>query len=223
MKFLSESGYFLDHQTAAGQVVIGGACPLPGAISPNTGVALTQFAQVRLDPEAFWIPDWGRADIHFLYSWTCGICESDFSYQYVDGGLKVLEFGSGNEGFDGFPYEDYPLLFDPVSFALKKISEADRLVILELNKEECTSEYRFSTRRIEQLSVPTHQFGGVPYLFAPGFAKDCVVCGQEMPVVASIGNGSYSTVEGFCGNDFVQIVYWACIECKVVSALNFSS
>jgi hypothetical protein len=223
MMFLQGNGYFIDAVDSDGTLVIGGRCSLPGAVSPNTGLALTQFARINLSSENYSIPGWSMSEIHFLYSWKCKIHEGKFSYRYKDDDLEVIEFCKGNDDYDGFPYDHYPILFDEVRLRLRLLTKEEQSMIALLNGPDCPPGLKHDDSLADRLSIPAHQFGGVPYLVDPvASEKDCVVCGKNMPVVASIGNKSYSENEGLSGNEFVQILYWACASCRVVSALNFT-
>lgn len=180
------------------------------------------MACLDLDPDYVWIKGWGSSQIHFLYSWTCGIHEGDFSYRYLNGDIEVVEYSRSNGSYDGFPYDNYPLIFDPKVFDLEAVGTDDQDIILKLNSPDCDSGFIFSNPRADFLSMPAHQFGGVPYLAAGNdHQKNCVLCKNEMHLIASISNESYSDNEGFSGNDFVQVVYWICPSCQVVSAQNF--
>lgn len=221
MKFLSSVGYFVDDQSNCGGIVLGGACPLPGAVSPNNSLPLLQMACITNDPNFFAIPEWDLKNIHFLYSWKCGIHEGDFSYRHTVDKIEVIEFHAG-PGDDGFPYDDYPDEFPVVEVGLQRISESDQKIIVELNSPTCPPDYRYSNDRVDELSNPRHQFGGVPYLIDPELCqKKCVVCNEVMKIAATIGNESYSNEMGFFGNDFVQLVYSVCIGCKIISVQNF--
>lgn len=221
MKILPGDGYVPGPASEMRDLTIGGQCSLKGAVSPNTGTALTQFACAQVNPERFWIPRWPVTEIHFLYSWKCNIHKGDFSYRYVNGELEVVEFCKGIDDCEGFPYDDYPVHFDEVRFQLQRMTKEDQALIIELNKSDCDPDFKYDNDRAFELSRPMHQFGGVPYLIAPDDAnKNCPICSAEMFLVASIGNDSYSENEGLSGNDFVQVVYWACPECSVISARN---
>lgn len=222
MKFLTGKGFSVAPFGIANDVLFGGCCELSGAISPNTGLALTQFARLRLDQERFWIPAWNLPEIHFLYSWKCKIHEGEFSYRYVNGAIEVVEFCRGFENNDDFPYEDYPLLFDETWHELSVVDDEDHAILVELNNPDGDPDFKYDNDRAWQLSVPRHQFGGVAYLLDPdSLGKCCPICNDEMTVVATIGNDSFSKNDGFFGHDFVQVVYWACGPCKVVSAINY--
>jgi hypothetical protein len=223
MTFLLGTGYFVDAVDSDGLLVIGGRCPLPGAVSPNTGLSLTQFARIKLSPENYSIPGWAMPELHLLYSWKCKIHEGEFSYRYADDDLEIIEFCKGSDDYEGFPYDDYPILFDEVRLRLRPLTEDEQSMIVQLNQPNCPPGLKHDNPLADRLSIPTHQFGGVPYLVDPAASeRDCIVCGKNMPVVASIGNKSYSKNDGLSGNDFVQVLYWACASCQVVSALNFT-
>jgi hypothetical protein len=222
MKFLPGEGFFASQAVHGESLIFGGTCLLNGAVSPNTGLPLTQLVQVEINAESFSIPGWERDEIHFLYSWKCKIHEDDFSYRYTNAGIEVIEFCEGVDDYDGFPYDDYPIFFPEARVRLLRIQGNDQSIILQLNSSNCDPEFKFGNPRGRQLSIPTHQFGGVPYLVdSSAEGKICAICGNEMPLVASVGNKSFSPNEGFSGNDFVQILYWTCSSCGVVSARNF--
>jgi len=222
MLFLPGDGFFVGPASASGDLTLGGSCLLHGAISPNTGSQLTQFARVRIDTGAFSIPDWQLPDIRFLYSWKCNIHEGSFSYRYLRNSIEIVEYIEGTGDHDCFPYENYPEAFQEVHRELKGVSESDQQIIRQLNSPDCDPAFEFSSPRADELSVPRHQFGGIPYLLDPEMPeKECILCDKEMLLVAAIGNDSYSNEYGFSGNDFVQILYWACPKCHVISALNF--
>ncbi|MBB5944501.1 hypothetical protein [Xanthomonas sp. 3307] len=225
MKFINSPGYVVAEglRNASHEVYIGGRCTLPGALSPNTGAPLTQFARVVQSSEGFAVPGFDEAELHFLYSWKCDIHRGDFSYKYINGSIEVVEYTSGSDDYEDFPYPNYPEAFDEVSVGIRRLSEEEVAVIGKLNAPDVDPDYKFSGSLPSELSVPQHQFGGVPYLLDAGRArKVCPACKKEMTIIASVGNKNYSTDEGFVGNDFVQILYFSCSFCKVISALNFS-
>lgn len=221
IKIATGTGYLLGECMADGPVVVGGACGLQGAISPNTGLPLTQHAAVKLGVSGFVLPDWDVPEIHFLYSWKCCISEGDFSYRYVADRLELIEYTTGAGDFDGFPYRHYPVVFPAVRFLLRPVAEGDQELMVRLNGSQVERDVRFEDARADRLSIPTHQFGGMPFLLDPSMEqKPCVLCGGEMELVASIGNQCFSHEEGFFGNDFVQLVYFGCGRCQVLSAVN---
>ena len=66
MGFLLGNGYFAGPPSENGALMIGGRTSLKGAVSPNTGLALTQFARIRLGPGGFLVPGWTWPKMHFL-------------------------------------------------------------------------------------------------------------------------------------------------------------
>ncbi|WP_155617095.1 hypothetical protein [Xanthomonas translucens] len=225
MKFINSPGYVVaeSSENSSHEAYIGGRCPLPGAVSPNTGAPLTQFARVVQSRDGFAVPGFDEPELHLLYSWKCDIHKGDFSYRYINGSIEVVEYTTGSDDYEDFPYPNYPEVFNEVSVGIRRLSDEEMAVIERLNAPDVDGEYKFSGALPSMLSVPQHQFGGVPYLLdTERVRKDCPVCKKEMTVIASVGNKNYSTDEGFVGNDFVQILYFSCSSCKVVSALNFS-
>ncbi|RDS82321.1 hypothetical protein DWU98_09885 [Dyella monticola] len=223
LKTLADNGYFLGDITQEGPVTIGGLCDIGGAISPNNGLPLTQHAAIRLEAGGFFVPGFDVPVLHFLYSWKCNISKGDLSYQYVGNRVKIIDFVAGVDDFEGFPYDSYPIVFSAVPFGLSPIQDGDRLLISILNDPEGDAGFKFESNRASELSVPTHQFGGLPFLLRPDInGKRCAVCSQEMPLIASIGNKCFSNDGGFFGDDFVQLVYFACGACQVVSVVNLA-
>jgi len=221
MKIFSEFGFFAGQRSPGGVLTIGGTAELEGAVSPNNGLPLIQHACLRLTPELFWIPNWSAPEIRFLYSWKCNIHLGDFSYRHTSSAVTMLEVQRGDDSATfNFPYPHYPARFEPVHLALEPISIEDQRLMLALNDDPRLA---YRNKRAKWLYQPRHQFGGTPYLLQGEIEpKRCIVCGEEMPVIASIGNEAYSDERGFFGEDFVQIVYWCCAPCQVISARNFA-
>lgn len=223
MKYFSKNAYFVGEMSSMGLLTIGGECELSGALSPNTSLPLTQHARLELSKDYLWLNDWPGNAIHFLYSWKCAIHEGYFSYQYGDKKIDIIEYTRGDDDYYGFPYEGYPGIFEEKKFELKLATEAEQAVIAKLNEPDCEPEYQFDDPDANRLSIPTHQFGGQPY-FLGGVpeAKRCPNCSKEMELLSSIGNESYSDNDGFFGNDFVQLLYWICSDCRVISVDNIA-
>jgi hypothetical protein len=133
----------------------------------------------------------------------------------------VMEYERGIDGANqDFPYPGYPVAFEAVNLELERISIDDQSLMLALNVEPRLA---YKNERAKWLYQPRHQFGGTPYLLQGAIEpKHCVVCHEEMQIVASIGNEAYSDERGFFGEDFVQIVYWCCPPCKTISARNYT-
>lgn len=206
-----------------GVLTIGGQCNLPGAVSPNNRRPLTQHARLELSHRYLWPDKWPTPCFHFLYSWTCAIHEGDFSYQYAATDIRIIEYNAGDGDYSGFPYDEYPVAFRPKTFDLAPLSEGEQATIVKLNEPDCDPDYQFDDPLAERLSIPTHQFGGTPYLLgAPIDQKLCVLCGAEMGILSSIGDEAHSSNEGFFGNEFVQLIFWVCTNCHVISATNFA-
>jgi hypothetical protein len=222
MKLFLGNGFFVDQLTQNGELTIGGLNNLKGANSPNSGLPLTQLAKIQVTQSGFHLPDWEFPWIHFFYSWKCKIHEDDFSYQYSSDSIHIIEYCSGIDDYSGFPYENYPESFPEIRLSLKELTSEEQSVIAQLNQENEMSIFDNPNPEFIRLSIPAHQFGGVPFLLSPESSnKNCPVCYQNMVLIATIGNESYSNNEGLSGNDFVQIIYWACLTCKVISAKNF--
>ena len=183
-----------------------------------TQLALVEADAIGLDPS-----EWRRTKISFLYSWKCGIFEGDFSYRITDGALEILEYASGEPDVEDFPYPDFPIIFPAASHEAKLLTQEERDQMIWING---LAERAISIKPDDplwNLTVPMHQFLGVPYLLDPdGSEKNCPQCSKQMFVLATIANQIDGFEEGFFGNDFVQVVYLACNECNVLSARNFA-
>ena len=102
-------------------------------------------------------------------------------------------------------------------FALRIATAEEQMIIKKLNRQDdpISLEDQFP-----QLSVPRAQVGGEPRLMQwPPSTCVCPVCGGPMPLFASIGNENGSTL-GFTDNAFVQMVFFLCDACTVVTAYN---
>ena len=212
-------GYKLGGRTSAGSILIGGTCSLPGAFSPNTGLPLTQFAKVKIGAAGFFIPGWSLEHAWFLYSFKCAIYEGVFTYRTKVHSIEILKFEVGHNGHEDFPYDNYPIVFEGVNFESVLISSDEQQKIVSLNQKGVSP---FENKDYENLAMPRHQFGGIPYMLAAVEDRVCPVCKAQMPLIASIGNESFSSNEGFFGNDFVQVIFWACGPCGILTALNFA-
>jgi hypothetical protein len=195
MQVFSENGFFAGSCARDGVLTVGGRVDLEGAVSPNNGLPLIQHASLRLKPDLFWIPKWTAGEIRFLYSWKCNIHLGDFSYRHTSDTVIVMEYQRGVDGAAlDFPYADYPIAFEPVVLKVEPIPSDDQRTILALNADPQLA-YRDS--QTERLAQPRHQFGGTPYLLQGKIeAKHCIVCHEEMSVIASIGNEAYSDDRG---------------------------
>jgi hypothetical protein len=219
-----ERGYFLGGRSHTGPATIGGRDSLPNAISPYTGEPLLQLASVLVTQDAFWLPRWESKRVYFLYSWTCSIHEGVFSYRQTGETIEIVEYTGSNKREVDFPYADYPQQFDPVQFDLDPISAADQEILNTLNGPNAADfELKYEPGRARDLAQPRHQFGGLPFLLqSDACLQTCPICRTDMALIAAIGNENFSTPQGFVGEDFVQVVYWCCEECQLLSAQNFA-
>jgi hypothetical protein len=206
----------------SGGIILGGTCPFTGAKSPNNGLPLTQLAlidavAVGLDPSG-----WGEK-VSLLYSWKCGIFEGDFSYRVNDGAVEILEHASGGPDVEDFPYPDFPIIFPATGHEVRLLSQEERDQMMWING---LTEQAISVKPgdpLWNLSIPRHQFLGVPFLLDPnGCGKRCLQCSRPMLVFATIANQMDGFDDGFFGDDFVQLVYLACSECNILTARNFA-
>jgi len=216
----SPDGYFLTSVEGGEHPplhTMGGPQSIPGAISPDSGAPLLLVATLNLRDARLHVPRTAVERLHLLYSWTCPISEGPFSYRETASGVELLQ-GRRGDAFDDFPYAGYPAFFPETSLALQRLTEEEQRVILKLNRREddpIALESSFS-----HLAVPASQIGGEPRLLQwPLHRFECPECRRMMPLLAMIGNRNGSE-RGFTGNDFVQMLFFFCVACSVVTAEN---
>lgn len=221
MRTFIQSGYFLEPTSGAEtHSVIGGFGP-SSPVSPNSGRPLLQLAALDLIEMGLSPSDWVGPSIKLLYSWTCAISEGRFTYRCLEEGIQLLEAQRG-DAYDDFPYPHYPDAFREVSVALVALTADEQNILRKINLSSGDEHFDLISAWPD-LAIPRHQVGGEP-LFLSKHAKSvfCPVCNQEMLFLASIGNKTFRDTLGFAGNDFVQVVYHVCPECRVLSARNFA-
>ena len=190
-----------------------------GAVSPNSGVPLLLVASLDTADPLLGISHLNVETVHLLYSWTCGISEGDLTYRESTLGVEILSYTKG-EPQSNFPYENYPGFFPRVDVNLEVITPEEQLVMKRLNRREAGSTQL--ARQFPRLAVPRAQVGGEPRLMQwPLSVRTCPVCRKPMLLLASIGNETGSTL-GFTDNVFVQMVFFLCADCTVITAFNLT-
>ncbi len=75
------------------------------------------------------------------------------------------------DDYSEFPYENYPESFQEIRFSLKALTNEEQDVILQLNQDDEISVFDNPNPEFIRLSIPTHQFGGVPFLLDPQYSN----------------------------------------------------
>jgi len=198
---------------------MGGVQSLPGAVSPNSGLPLLLVLTLdTMDPRLAI----GRSPldrVHLLYSWTCAISDGEFSYRESKQAVEIIEYTKGGVHSD-FPYEGYPVAFAPFAAELQQVAMSDQIIIKKMNRRE--DDPIALEEQFPNLAVPRTQIGGEPRLLQwPLPPRLCPVCRDSMPMLAAVGNTN-GTPRGLFGNDFVQLLFYYCIACAVVTAINLT-
>lgn len=188
-----------------------------GATCPNCDVPLHRFLLVSFRDEQ--VADLGRQlgvdELPLLWHWPCGIALGWLSYKLLDRGASVelVEFARGAASAE-FPYADYPREF-PESWArLDPVPPEVQGRISSLN----AGDLEFWQVRREEWARPHHQLGGEPLIVESSFdARRCPICRSEQEMLAGVADDCLDR-RGLAGNDMVQVVYWLCRRCVVVSA-----
>jgi len=128
-----------------------------------------------------------------------------------------LKFVSG-PGIPGFPYPNYPESFPSERVELLPITPDIQKIIILMNEgreEECDE---FS--RKHELYMPKNQIGGIPLLLQGATENPkCQNCRLSMPFLICISNRA-SFSNRFTDYDYVQVIFYFCSDCQVVSAFQ---
>ena len=195
----------------------GGRHGVRGAWCPNCQHPLTLILKLYAPDPVLDMMDIPLMFLHLLYCWQCAVAQGDFSYRIVDDfDIEILHAGVGGVQSD-FPYEGYARAHPESAVALVPVSGPDQRTIAGWNRDG-------SVRSAKQLSIldARHQLGGEPWLAQPGEAgPSCCRCGQPQPFLASIGDES-TDPRGLIGCAGVQVLYFFCRSCRVLTARNRS-
>lgn len=214
----TSAGYFLESARVNSRHALCGPQHINGAVSPNSGLPLLLIASLDTADPLLGISSLKLDTLHLLYSWTCGISAGVFTYRESSKGLEIITYVKGPAQTD-FPYESYPPFFPRVGADLKALTPDEQAIIERANRRESGA---LALARQFRLAVPRSQVGGEPRLMQwPLRACHCPICGDAMPLLASIGNHTGSAL-GFTDNDFVQTLFLLCAVCSVVTAYNLT-
>jgi hypothetical protein len=195
--------------------LLGGTNNMRGATSPNSGRPLLRLMSYDCQDSKLRELGWKPPRMDLFFSWTCAISRGDFFYQITSADeLRILTYAIG-DSYDDFPYSNYPVVFPQRQFVLRRIEESEQDSIIKANAD---SRYRIRlTNTRPDLTRPQHQIGGVPHFVQPPRDLVCPLCTSTMPLAASVSNESMSE-RPFVDNNFVQILFHACVGCSVLAA-----
>lgn len=225
MKFfpIQSQGYFVNYskgfeKKSAPQHSFCGTHDIKGALCPNCHKPFLRFLMLDMNDKSFSFKTVHFSKLSILYCWTCAIAQSKFFYQIVgDNEIKILEYKKGSIVKD-FPYENYPLFFPRRIALLEKISSREQEIIHRINTGELDE--LIMMKKVPNLCRPRHQVAGEPYLIQSyENSLTCPECNQRMPFLAAIADDCVDP-RGFTGNQFVQALFFYCIECSIVGAMQ---
>ena len=205
IEFQPAKGYIVDFRPAPHEQipfthVFCGPQELDGAICPNCHKPLLRFLALDTADPRLDMQECSVSVVSLLFCWTCNVAQSEFFYQIRrDGSIKLLRYGGGGVEID-FPYEDYPVFFPGAPAVLRPIEAVPRNELARFHA-----------------SYESSQVGGEPYLLQGGHPLRCLLCGVDMPFLASISDDCLDE-RGLVGSTDVQVVYHFCRECCVVGA-----
>ena len=218
-----ESGYFVEYDSPASsgryRHQFCGEHDVAGAWCPNCNKPLLRF--LALDTSDFRL-SLSRVSLRMLslfYCWTCTVSNGLFVYQIrSDTDVQILQYTKGSMQSD-FPYEDYPVAFPEAACALVPITADEQSMLRDLNSGS-DDIYKIEDTR-HDLVMPRHQIGGEPLLLQEDSAESpqCPVCSSPMPFFAQIGDRCLDA-RGLVGYEYVQVMYYLCRGCCVLTAFN---
>ena len=192
---------------------------LRGASCPNCNKPLLVFLSLDVRDPKLEILDSPFDAFPLLFCWTCNIAQVElFSYRVLkDGSVYLLDYGEGGAAteFPGTPYDNYPDYFPSVHVTLEEISDGDQEIIKRMMKDD--NYFVKHMNDYPRLSECSHQIGGEPFLVQPLMRMNCPLCGKAMPFFASIGDDSGDNT-GFTKNPYVQVIYYYCRNCHLISS-----
>ena len=200
--------------------IMGGRPLLAEATCPNCALSLTRFLHIDCKSAPFTSLSQNWTFIELLYCWQCSLSQSPFSYKITENGELELVSVCKGDVVSEFPYENYPRWFTECRVEMKPL-EARFAKDLELfhqlsvmAPEQIASRWSYSERDL--LTTPFHQVGGIPFLndYSPAC---CPSCSEGMQFIATI---AYNSVSGelFVDSEYVQVVYFVCQKCNIVTA-----
>jgi hypothetical protein len=202
--------------------LLGGKSALTGSVCPNCQDGLTRFFSLDLSDKRLQLDYLNLDRLEILYCWPCQLSQVAFSYQPTsDGTVNMLEVGEGPPVKD-FPYPDYPRWFKERNVRLVDMQEELHLAkqqfayLFENDRPEIRR--RWDILAQDQIETTIHQFGGVPFLYDYE-VPNCLRCSKEMTFLCTVEDNTWGE-QGFVGAECVQVVYFICLGCTIITARN---
>jgi hypothetical protein len=196
---------------------------IEGAYCPNCKKPLLRLLSLDTsDPLVGW--PGAEGILPLLFCWTCNIAQQPFCYTWFQSGAVRLDrFGSGGASL-GFPYAQYPICFPMVEARLVPIERQQQDLIRGINSGEVDLTDAYETSL--DIAKPRHQVGGEPYMVTAWENRHptpiCCHCEADMQFLASMADYCLDP-RGFTGDEFVQLLYFVCTECRAIEAAQHYS
>ncbi len=191
---------------------------IEGAKCPNCKKPLLRFLTLNLNDSKLAINLSGIEYLHCLYCWTCELSQEPFYYELLNNdSVKLLQYRSG-KSYDDFPYTNYPSFFPKKDITLQEINKKEQKEIIELNTG-VADEWEIMQSNPE-LCKPHNQIGGVPFMSGDIETLTCPCChNNDMEFIASICDDESNNL-CFVDNEYVQVLFFLCEQCKIIGAVH---
>ncbi|OPZ87763.1 MAG: hypothetical protein BWY76_00299 [bacterium ADurb.Bin429] len=225
---ISQQGYLLKFQPAKRNHpshIFCGENHCRDAWCPNCNKPLLRLLQLDTSDTRLGLSDVFPAGLPLYYCWTCTIYKDLFCYQVnAEGTISILRYRQGLYDYEyeiPYPYDDYPAFFPETAVELVPLTQKEQAFIYEMN---ATIDTRTGTEPLDEelcdkLYGTGHQVGGEPFLIFPWNYEEmrCPLCRKELRFCASIWNECLDE-RGFAGDEWVQHLFFVCLDCHVVMA-----
>lgn len=191
------------------------------AACPSCAKPFTRLAHLDAsDPRV----EWTGPSIDLIYCYRCPAAFEPLRYHLAETGVVLDSVNRGPLETDDFPYENYPISFPEIAVALNPFSAEEEATLVryrELDSQDHSAavDFKYADQARADLLDAHHQALGTPYWSQPDLAADCHLCGGAMFHLATICDNSFSS-KPFVGNIGVQVVFFACRNCKAIAALQ---
>lgn len=191
---------------------------IKSATCPNCQKPLLRFVKFDLSDERLHLQNSSLGELSLFFCWTCQLSQGNFFYRCLDKGeIEILEYEKG-DGWDDFPYENYPDWFPGSSVELVELSPLEQEILIGLNAERLSA---WTTEQLKpELDEPSHQLGGEPYLVQKELRPlDCPQCRKAMLFFATVCDKALRNLS-FVKNDYVQVIFYICSKCQIIGAIH---
>lgn len=208
----------IEKQTAYKHVFCGENGTSPSTC-PNCNKPLLQFFSFDARDQRLGLSECSFTRLPLVYCWQCSVSQHPFIYSINTTGenINYISYGKGDMYFD-FPYKNYPVSFAESSIQFVPLSSLEQKIIKQYNRNpnsllSVPEEFRYLFR-------PQIQYGGEPYLCQfPLNPLFCPICCGNMFFLCSVTDNAEKDYV-FTGNDYVQVLYFLCPVCSVITAIQ---